>query len=142
MFDKFKTFVARSGAASTQNALSSVLASSVPAGQQNSIQGLMSQAVKMGSKLFEEKEWQCPCGHKFRAGGDWVACAPIHCEVPSCPNPKYYVDGPGRALLEANPQGVRLKEVTSNNNNTIGSDPSTPQKTIGHSMSRLGGSKK
>ncbi|EPY43653.1 hypothetical protein AGDE_00268 [Angomonas deanei] len=64
--------------------------------------------------LNDEREWQCPCGHKFRAGGEWTACAPIHCEVPSCPNPKYYIDGPGRALLEANPSGVKLEEVSNN----------------------------
>eukprot|EP00758_Cryptobia_borreli_P005588 Tbor_TRINITY_DN4929_c5_g1::TRINITY_DN4929_c5_g1_i4::g.9722::m.9722 len=66
--------------------------------------------------LSQEKEWVCPCGHTFRAAGEWIACLPIACEVPSCPNPKYYISGKGRALLEASPGGVRLQEAGNNNN--------------------------
>lgn len=61
----------------------------------------------------EEKEWQCPCGHKFRDSGEWVVGSPALCEVPSCPNKKFYIDGPGRALLEANPGGITMKPAES-----------------------------
>jgi hypothetical protein len=146
MFDKLKTIVGRSGAQQGSNMLQNAMTQKgggmvVPGGAAGSsgmpasLQQLMSQAVQLGGKLFEEKEWQCPCGFKFKAGGEWVACAPIYCEVPRCPNPKYYVDGPGRALLEANPQGVRLQEV--DNSKQLGSNhqsSSAPK----NSMGRLG----
>eukprot|EP00796_Vickermania_ingenoplastis_P009582 gene9582-6737_t len=61
---------------------------------------------------FGEKEWQCPCGHKFRDSGEWVVGSPALCEVPSCPNKRFYIDGPGRALLEANPGGIAIKPAT------------------------------
>lgn len=105
--DKLKTIVGRSAGGKVGNALAT------SNGAPPSFAQALSQAMAMTNKLFEEREWQCPCGHKFRAGGEWVACAPIYCEVPSCPNPKYYIDGPGRALLEANPSGVRLEAVDS-----------------------------
>lgn len=61
----------------------------------------------------EPKEWHCPCGHKFWDSGEWMVCAPALCEVPSCPNKRYYIDGPGRALLEANPSGISMKSAAS-----------------------------
>lgn len=88
-------------------------------------------ALTITSKLFGEREWQCPCGHKFRAAGEWVACAPIYCEVPSCPNPKYYIDGPGRALLEANPSGVKLTEVHARGDKEADSANSPPRLGVG-----------
>ena len=51
--------------------------------------------------MFEEKEWTCHCGHKFKAAGEWYPTEPASCEAPGCPNPSYYIDGPGRAMLEA-----------------------------------------
>ena len=68
----------------------------------------MSQVMTQTSKFFEEKEWQCPCGHKFRTRRVVGLCS---CRSPNMPHPKFYLDGPGRALLEANPQGVKLQEV-------------------------------
>ncbi|KEG10323.1 hypothetical protein DQ04_03881080 [Trypanosoma grayi] len=104
MLDKIKTFVSRQAGQKVGNALTT------SSGAPPSLKDALSQAMQMTSKLFDEREWQCPCGHRFRASGEWVATLPIYCEVPSCPNPKYYVDGPGRALLEANPSGVKLQE--------------------------------
>ncbi|GET86593.1 hypothetical protein, conserved [Leishmania tarentolae] len=106
--DKLKTMVNRSVGLRAGNALTTSSGAAPP-----TFSEVWNQAKAMTSKLLEEREWQCPCGHKFRAAGEWVACAPIYCEVPSCPNPKYYIDGPGRALLEANPSGVKLEEVSS-----------------------------
>lgn len=108
LIDKLKTMVGRNMGARAGNALTTSSGAAAP-----SFAEAWNQAKALTSKLFEEREWQCPCGHKFRAAGEWVACAPIYCEVPSCPNPKYYIDGPGRALLEANPSGVKLEEVNS-----------------------------
>lgn len=108
VLNQIKTMVSRSAGKSAGNALTTSTGGPPPSFAQ-----ALNQAMQMTSKFFEEREWQCPCGHKFRAGGEWVACAPIYCEVPSCPNPKYYIDGPGRALLEANPSGVKLEEVKS-----------------------------
>lgn len=139
MLDKLKTLVGQKTARAGVNALTSQSTASNP----SSLQEMFAQAAKMSSKFFEEREWQCPCGHKFRAGGDWVACAPIYCEVPNCPNPKYYVDGPGRALLEANPQGVRLQEVKPGGGHLPPSSnsPSSnlpPSATPKNSMGRIG----
>lgn len=106
--DNLKTFVGRSAGNKAANALQTNVSGAPPP----SFAQAFNQAAALASKMFEEREWQCPCGHKFRAPGEWVACAPIYCEVPSCPNPKYYIDGPGRALLEANPSGVKLEQVT------------------------------
>lgn len=47
-----------------------------------------------------EREWTCHCGHKFIAAGEWYPTEPSYCEAPGCPNPTFYLDGPGRALLE------------------------------------------
>jgi hypothetical protein len=150
MFDKLKTIVGRTGAAQgnalIQNAMSKSGSSgmmvpgggSASSGMPASLQQLMNQAVQLGGKLFEETEWQCPCGHKFRAGGEWIACAPIHCEVPNCPNPKYYVDGPGRALLEANPQGVRLQEVRNSKRIEGNHNSNNAKGAPKNSMGRLG----
>lgn len=121
LVDKLKTFVGRSASGAIGNALTTSPGQAPPSFAQ-----AVNQAIAMTTKLFEEREWQCPCGHKFRAAGEWVACAPIYCEVPSCPNPKYYIDGPGRALLEANPSGVKLSEVTDGQQT-----PGTPGKTKG-----------
>ncbi|KAG5510355.1 hypothetical protein JKF63_07684 [Porcisia hertigi] len=107
-FDKLKTIVGRS----IGSQAGSAVAISSGAGSPTFAEA-WNQAKALTNKLFEEREWQCPCGHRFRAAGEWVACAPIYCEVPSCPNPKYYIDGPGRALLEANPSGVKLEEVNN-----------------------------
>jgi hypothetical protein len=108
LIDKLKTIVGRNVGSRAGNALTTSIGAAPP-----TFAAAWNQAKAMTSKFFEEREWQCPCGHKFRAAGEWVACAPIYCEVPSCPNPKYYIDGPGRALLEANPSGVKLEEVNS-----------------------------
>lgn len=48
---------------------------------------------------FQEKEWRCSCGHVFRASGEWQACEPLSCEAPRCPNPKFFLDGPGKSML-------------------------------------------
>ena len=48
---------------------------------------------------FQEKEWRCSCGHVFRASGEWQACEPSRCEAPRCPNPKFFLDGPGKQML-------------------------------------------
>ncbi|KAG5484261.1 hypothetical protein CUR178_07417 [Leishmania enriettii] len=108
LIDKLKTLFCRSVGSRSGNALTCSTGAAPP-----SFAEAWNEAKAMTSKLFEEREWQCPCGHKFRAAGEWVACAPTYCEVPSCPNPKYYIDGPGRALLEANPSGVKLEEVST-----------------------------
>ncbi|KAG5506352.1 hypothetical protein JIQ42_07970 [Leishmania sp. Namibia] len=108
LIDKLKTLVGRSVVSRSGKALTCSTGTAPP-----TFAEAWNQAKAMTNKLFEEREWQCPCGHKFRAAGEWVACAPIYCEVPSCPNPKYYIDGPGRALLEANPSGVKLEEVST-----------------------------
>lgn len=76
----------------------------------DAMKNMVSMVQGAAHALLIDKEWVCPCGHKFRASGEWVATVPTMCEVPNCPNPKYYLDGPGRALLEANPQGVKLTE--------------------------------
>ncbi|KPA76076.1 hypothetical protein ABB37_08206 [Leptomonas pyrrhocoris] len=114
LIDKFKTLVGRNVGSRAGSALTTSSKAAPP-----TFVEAWNQAKAMTSKLFEEREWQCPCGHKFRAAGEWVACAPIYCEVPSCPNPKYYIDGPGRALLEANPSGVKLEEVNSSNSSGV-----------------------
>ncbi|SYZ63544.1 hypothetical_protein (plasmid) [Leishmania braziliensis MHOM/BR/75/M2904] len=106
--EKLKMIVGRSAGSRAGKALTTSAGVAPPR-----LSEAWSQAKAITNKLFEEREWQCPCGHKFRAAGEWVACAPIYCEVPSCPNPKYYIDGPGRALLEANPSGVKLEEVVN-----------------------------
>eukprot|EP00759_Apiculatamorpha_spiralis_P039498 PhF_6_TR38357/c0_g1_i1/m.57172 len=54
----------------------------------------------MSMMMGEEKEWECWCGHKFRAPGLWVPCAPITCMAPRCPNPKFFMEGPGREMLK------------------------------------------
>ncbi|CCW63550.1 unnamed protein product [Phytomonas sp. EM1] len=104
--ERFKTYVSRSVGSAVGHSL--VASSNPPAASFSQAYGYTKQIMKT---VFGEKEWQCPCGHKFRAAGEWIACAPIYCEVPSCPNPKYYIEGPGRALLESNPSGVKLQEV-------------------------------
>eukprot|EP00744_Colponema_vietnamica_P011529 GILI01016219.1.p1 GENE.GILI01016219.1~~GILI01016219.1.p1 ORF type:complete len:141 (+),score=29.48 GILI01016219.1:83-505(+) len=86
---------------------------------------LMAEAQKMANSLMQEKEWQCPCGHKFRAHGEWIATVPAMCEVPTCPNPKFYLSGAGRALLEASPQGVRLEQVDPSQTIAAGSGSGT-----------------
>lgn len=77
------------------------------------------------STLNGEKEWECPCGHKFRDSSEWFVCAPALCEVPSCPNKKFYVDGPGRALLEANSAGISMKpaQAASHSGNSVSLKP-------------------
>jgi hypothetical protein len=50
---------------------------------------------------FEDKEWKCHCGHVFRAPGEWYPTEPAYCEAPACPNPTFYLDGPGRAMLDS-----------------------------------------
>ena len=52
------------------------------------------------SSQFQEKEWECWCGHKFRAPGIWIPCAPTMCQAPRCPNPRYFIDGGGKQKLE------------------------------------------
>lgn len=121
VFDSLKTFVARSAGNKVGNALTTSTGAAAP-----SLSNVFNHARELANKLLEEKEWQCPCGHKFRASGEWVACAAIYCEVPSCPNPKYYIDGPGRALLEANPSGVKLQQITPGNVQKSASSPKSP----------------
>ncbi|CCW71348.1 unnamed protein product [Phytomonas sp. Hart1] len=104
--DRLKTYVSRSVGGAVGNSL--ITSAKTP---EASFSHAFGQTKQLVNTLFVQKEWQCPCGHKFRAAGEWVACAPIYCEVPSCPNPKYYIDGPGRILLESNPSGIRLEEV-------------------------------
>jgi hypothetical protein len=55
----------------------------------------------MGMAGLSEKEWKCHCGHVFRAAGEWYPTEPSYCEAPGCPNPTFYLDGPGRAMLES-----------------------------------------
>lgn len=103
--NKIKTFV---GKTAVSNATS--LTTTSPK------QGLKENLSKFITTIntFGEREWQCPCGHKFRDSNEWVVGSPALCEVPSCPNRKYYVNGPGRALLEANPGGINMKPVSPN----------------------------
>ncbi|KAG8344036.1 hypothetical protein ERJ75_001328600 [Trypanosoma vivax] len=124
MLGKIKTIVSRHLGQNTGNSL----ITSVSA--KPSLKEAVNQAVQVTQKLFGEREWQCPCGHKFRASGEWVATLPIYCEVPSCPNPKFYVDGPGRALLEANPSGVRLGEVKKEHRLPSSSSSSSPARGV------------
>lgn len=58
--------------------------------------------------MFEEREWECWCGHKFRAPGEWVPCAPVQCMAPGCPNPGYFLEGEGRQLLERQDRGEKI----------------------------------
>ena len=133
MLGKLKSFVGRQAAG---GASALVPASSSSSSSPQTVSQAVAQAGQLVKKIFgdEEKEWKCPCGHIFRASGDWVACAAVYCEVPSCPNPKYYLEGAGRALLEANPQGVKLEQVK----------PASKQLPPGSSgvSSRLGGGSK
>lgn len=57
-------------------------------------------SAKQAFESFDEREWKCPCGHVFRASGHWEPTEPARCEAPGCPNPKFYLDGPGRQMLE------------------------------------------
>lgn len=113
VFERLKTVVSKTvlskGSAVATGGSSSVVVSSGASG--GSFMSVIQEASRLANSIFEEKEWQCPCGHKFRASGEWVATMPAMCEVPTCPNPKYYLQGEGRALLEANPDGVRLEQV-------------------------------
>lgn len=64
----------------------------------NSVKNVFDNALAMAG--LREREWKCQCGHVFRAEGEWYPTEPCYCEAPGCPNPTYYLDGPGRALLE------------------------------------------
>ena len=52
------------------------------------------------TSLFQEKEWECWCGHKFRAPGIWTPCSATLCQAPKCPSPRYFIEGEGRSRLE------------------------------------------
>lgn len=129
-FDSFKTFVTKSfssgGGGNSMTVQNSSIATSGNNSRASSFMSLMAEAQKIAGSLMQEKEWQCPCGHKFRASGEWVATVPAMCEVPSCPNPKFYLSGAGRALLEASPQGVRLEQVDPSRTIAAGTGSSTP----------------
>ena len=88
-----KTVVSRATGQPSNGAL-------VASGSPSASSALTSLKEKV-SQMFEEKEWTCHCGHKFRAAGEWYPTEPAQCEAPGCPNPSYYIDGPGRAMLEA-----------------------------------------
>lgn len=115
VFERLKTVVAKSvlskGSAAAAGGSSSVVVSNASGAGGTSFMSVIQEASRIANSIFEEKEWQCPCGHKFRASGEWVATVPAMCEVPTCPNPKFYLEEKGRALLEANPNGVRLEQV-------------------------------
>lgn len=75
---------------------------------------------------FQEKEWRCGCGHVFRDSGDWQACEPSRCEAPSCPNPKFFLDGPGKNMLNKDgtvplPQRVQALPASCKGNGPKGS---------------------
>jgi hypothetical protein len=84
------------------------------------------EAMNKLSAVFgeEEKEWKCHCGHVFRAAGEWVPTEPCNCEAPGCPNPRYFLDGPGRAMLEARNSGGSV-EGGSSAAGSIGSSTSS-----------------
>lgn len=122
--NKLKTIVSKSSGSH-----SLVLASnSSPPGSK-----ITSNINKFISALNGEKEWECPCGHKFRDSAEWFVCAPALCEVPSCPNKKFYIDGPGRALLEANSGGITMKSVSTSKKKSV----STDRKSEGGAGSRI-----
>jgi hypothetical protein len=87
-----KSVVGRKGAGSSGALVST--SSSATDGVKNAVTNAMS-AIGLG-----EREWNCQCGHKFRAEGEWYPTEPCYCEAPGCPNPTFYLDGPGRAMLE------------------------------------------
>lgn len=100
------------------------------------------EAFGMLSKLFEEKEWQCPCGHRFRSNDEWLVCEPVYCEVPNCPNPKFYLSGKGAAMIEAGtakPTRVIDGKVQGAGpaGGAAGADGCTPGKTKGGVSSRF-----
>lgn len=82
------------------------------------VQSIKKVVDKISSDLgIEEKEWQCWCGHKFVAAGQWYPTEACFCEAPGCPNPQFFLSGPGRQMLEArkrgedvSPQGEEPKE--------------------------------
>ena len=59
----------------------------------------------MMKDFFEVREWECWCGHKFRAPGQWAPCGPMQCMAPGCPNPKFFETGEGRKMLDSGRSG-------------------------------------
>jgi len=60
------------------------------------------------SLMGPEKEWECWCGHRFRAPGIWIPCAPVSCMAPRCPNPDYFIRGEGAVMLRQGMGGIPL----------------------------------
>jgi hypothetical protein len=75
---------------------------------------------------FQEREWKCACGHIFRASGEWSPCEPSRCEAPRCPNPKFFLSGPGVNMLNKDgtvplPQKVAALPASSKTSSKPGS---------------------
>lgn len=140
--NSLKSFVSKSMAGGAGGSGLTVQNSSLSpsaGGKATGFASLMAEAQKIASTLMQEKEWQCPCGHKFRASGEWIATVPAMCEVPTCPNPKYYLSGAGRALLEANPSGVKLEQVDPSRTIAAGSGSSSTSSSSSSSSNTMGG---
>jgi hypothetical protein len=61
--------------------------------------------ANMFKDMMEVREWECWCGHKFRAPGQWIPCGPMMCQAPGCPNPKFFISGEGRKMLDSGRSG-------------------------------------
>ncbi len=104
-FSGLKSFVSKfSGKAKSAAESSLVSSSTTKSSSTGSDNVLMQFVAKVNSKLesYEPvKEWKCWCGHVFKAPGEWYPTEPAMCEAPGCPNPKFFLSGPGRAMLAA-----------------------------------------
>ncbi len=89
-----KTVVSRASGSTGAAESGALVASSAGSG----VKGAVQKAMEIAG--FAEREWKCHCGHIFRAEGEWYPTEPCYCEAPGCPNPTFYLDGPGRAMLE------------------------------------------
>ena len=102
----FKTVVSRATGAQAATGTGLVAAESA-----TDLKAAMSKAMNLAG--LGEKEWKCHCGHVFRAAGEWYPTEPAYCEAPACPNPTFYLDGPGRAMLESGKMGASTSDSKS-----------------------------
>jgi hypothetical protein len=62
-----------------------------------------------------EVELECWCGHKFRVPAwqkdSWVPTFATACQVPTCPNPKFFIEGEGKRMLDEGKGGTPLKST-------------------------------
>jgi hypothetical protein len=101
-----KSVVGRKGTSAAGGALVSTTSSA-----SEGVKKAMSSA--MAAMGLAERDWTCQCGHKFRAEGEWYPTEPSYCEAPGCPNPTFYLDGPGRAMLEGKSSGAKSTDTKS-----------------------------